>query len=64
MVDSQAKKGRISFKDAMLSKYSFDDDQQSDENLCFIHISGSPKRKGTFVFKCSVCLLLAISILN
>jgi len=47
MVDLQAKKGRLSFKDALLSKYSFDDDE-SDEDLCFIHFTGSPKQKGTF----------------
>ena len=47
MVDLQAKKGRLSFKDALLSKYSFDD-EEGDEELCFIHIMGSPKHKGTF----------------
>lgn len=47
MVDSEAKKGRLSFKDALLSKYSFDD-EESDEDLCFIHFTGSPKHKGTF----------------
>ena len=46
MVDLQAKKGRLSFKDALLSKYSFDD-EESDEGLCFIHFTGSPKQKGT-----------------
>ena len=47
MVDLEAKKGRLSFKDALLSKYSFDDE---DENLCFIHFTGSPKHKGTFKY--------------
>ncbi|XP_078380713.1 tubulin-specific chaperone cofactor E-like protein [Oculina patagonica] len=47
MMESQAKKGRISFKDALVSKYSFDDDE-NDENLCFIHIGGSPKHKACF----------------
>ena len=47
MVDLQAKKGSLSFKDALLSKYSFDD-EESDEELCFIHFTGSPKHKGTF----------------
>lgn len=43
MEDSQAEKRRLSFKDALLNKYSED---QSDEELCFIHITGSPKQKG------------------
>lgn len=47
MVDLQAKKGRLSFKDALISKYSFDD-EESIEELCFIHFTGSPKHKGTF----------------
>lgn len=45
MVDSEADKKRLSFKDALLNKYS----QDEDEELCFIqniHISGSPKHKG------------------
>ena len=58
------KKGRLSFKDALLSKYSFDD-EESDEDLCFIHFTGSPKHKGTFkehvnlmfnIFLASVCI--------
>lgn len=47
MVDSQAEKRRLSFKDALLNKYS--DDPESDEELCFIHIGGSPKQKGEFI---------------
>jgi len=47
MVDSEAKKGRLSFKDALLSKYSFDD-EESDEDLCFIHFTGSPRHKASF----------------
>ena len=43
IMDSQAFKRQLSFKDALLNKYSLDDD---DEELCFIHISGSPKHKG------------------
>lgn len=46
MEDSLAEKRRLSFKDALLNKYSED---QSDEELCFIHITGSPKQKGEFV---------------
>ena len=46
MEDSQAEKRRLSFKEALLNKYSED---QSDEELCFIHITGSPKQKGEFV---------------
>lgn len=45
MVDSEAEKKRLSFKDALINKYSLDE----DEELCFIqtiHISGSPKHKG------------------
>lgn len=45
MVDSQAEMRRLSFKDALLNKYSLDD-QSDDEELCFIHIGGSPKHKG------------------
>lgn len=45
MEDSQAEKRRLSFKDALLNKYSED---QSDEELCFIHITGSPKQKASF----------------
>ena len=43
IMDSQAFKRQLSFKDALLNKYSLDED---DEELCFIHISGSPKHKG------------------
>ena len=45
MVDLEASKKRLSFKDALLNKYSEDE----DEELCFIqeiHISRSPKYKG------------------
>lgn len=45
MVDSESEKKRLSFKDALINKYSLDE----DEELCFIqtiHISGSPKHKG------------------
>lgn len=47
MVDSEAGKKRLSFKDALVNKYS----QDENEELCFIqkiHISGSPKHKGSF----------------
>lgn len=43
IMDSQAFKRQLSFKDALLNKYSLEED---DEELCFIHISGSPKHKG------------------
>ena len=55
MVDLEAKKGRLSFKDALLSKYSFDD-EESDDDLCFIHFTGSPKQKGTYTFDQNLCL--------
>lgn len=42
-MDSQGLKRQLSFKDALLNKYSLEED---DEELCFIHISGSPKHKG------------------
>jgi len=42
-MDSEAFKRQLSFKDALLNKYSLEED---DEELCFIHISGSPKHKG------------------
>lgn len=43
IMDSQAFKRQLSFKDALLNKYSLEED---DEELCFIHINGSPKHKG------------------
>ena len=46
MEDSQAEKRRLSFKDALLNKYS--EDQSDEELLCFIHITGSPKQKSEF----------------
>jgi len=55
MVDSEAGKKRLSFKDALLNKYSVDE----DEDLCFIdklHISGSPNAKG----KLSELMLLKV----
>ena len=42
-MESQAFRRQLSFKDALLNKYSLEED---DEELCFIHISGSPKHKG------------------
>lgn len=45
MVDAEAEKKRLSFKDALINKYSLDE----DEELCFIqtiHISRSPEHKG------------------
>ena len=48
MVDAEAEKKRLSFKDALINKYSLDE----DEELCFIqtiHISRSPEHKGTAV---------------
>lgn len=43
VMESQAFRRQLSFKDALLNKYSLEED---DEELCFIHISGSPKHKG------------------
>lgn len=42
MEDTEADKRRLSFKDALLNKYSHDE----AEDLCFIQISGSPRHKG------------------
>lgn len=57
MVDLEAKKGRLSFKDALLSKYSFDDEESGDD-LCFIHFTGSPKQKGTYIRLTNTCVYL------
>ena len=61
MVDSEAGKKRLSFKDALVNKYS----QDENEELCFIqkiHISGSPKHKGNTVLQyCWLIKILKVS---